>query len=99
MKFGLNDDLLKELVEIISKYEEINKAVIFGSRSIGDYKYNSDIDIAIFTRSSESLRSSVLEDLDEINTLYKFDVVEFEKIDNEKLRQNIIEQGVEIFVR
>lgn len=35
------------ILEEIRKYSEINKAIIFGSRAIGNYKKGSDIDLAI----------------------------------------------------
>ena len=48
MRFGLPDYRLVAIINVISKYDVINKALIFGSRARGDYQYNSDIDIAIY---------------------------------------------------
>jgi len=46
--FGLLDRDIEYIKEGISKFETIEKAIIFGSRSMGNYKKGSDVDIAIF---------------------------------------------------
>ena len=46
MKFGLSEDTYIKLKEVVNKYSNY-KFKIFGSRARGDYKNNSDIDIAI----------------------------------------------------
>ena len=45
MKFGLSNDIYEKL-KIADKYNKY-KFKIFGSRARGDYRSNSDIDIAI----------------------------------------------------
>ena len=46
MKFGLSDDIYEKIKKIADKYNKY-KFKIFGSRARGDYRSNSDIDIAI----------------------------------------------------
>ncbi|BDR67473.1 hypothetical protein N072000002_15870 [Clostridium tetani] len=48
MNFGLRESDLEYIVNIISGFDEIEKAYIFGSRAKGNYKPGSDIDIAIY---------------------------------------------------
>lgn len=45
--FGLLDRDIKYIRKALEKYDEIEKAVIFGSRAMGIYKKGSDVDIAI----------------------------------------------------
>ena len=44
---GLLDRDIKYIRKALEKYDEIEKAVIFGSRAMGNYKKGSDVDIAI----------------------------------------------------
>ena len=46
MKFGLREEIYNKIKKITQKYNY--KFIIFGSRARGDYKNNSDIDIAIY---------------------------------------------------
>ena len=55
-KFGLENKVIKNIVEILKKYEEVESAKIFGSRARGDYRNASDIDIALF---GDKLTSSI----------------------------------------
>ncbi len=41
-KFGIYDKSYDLIVEAIAKVREIDKAVIFGSRAMGNYKKGSD---------------------------------------------------------
>jgi predicted nucleotidyltransferase len=91
------DLIIKEL----EKFPELEKAVIFGSRAMGNYKKGSDIDIAIF---GENITFRILSRLytilnEEISTPYFIDVVHFEKTENENLKKHITEQGKIIYTK
>ena len=47
-KYGITPRSYQELISAISKFPEIKKVKIFGSRVMGNYKKGSDIDIAIY---------------------------------------------------
>ena len=47
-KFGLDESIINEIIEIFKKYEEVENAKIFGSRARGNHRKGSDIDIALF---------------------------------------------------
>lgn len=97
MMFGLKDDIIEEIRGVFIRYPRIKRAVIFGSRARGDYKYNSDIDLAVYCEGN--IPSGLWLDLDEAVGIYKIDVVDMTSLSNEKLRQQIEEQGVEIYRR
>jgi predicted nucleotidyltransferase len=48
MKYGLKDDVVKKIINVFSKYPQIEKAVLYGSRAKGNYKNGSDIDLTLF---------------------------------------------------
>ena len=47
MKFGLSDTVIKELQDVFRRHANIKKVLIFGSRSKGNYREGSDIDLAV----------------------------------------------------
>ncbi|WP_366922101.1 nucleotidyltransferase domain-containing protein [Metallumcola ferriviriculae] len=95
MRFGLEDKIIKKINSVLSRYKTVHKAMIFGSRAKGDFKYNSDIDIAVYT-NGESV-TGLLHELDEAAGIYKTDLIIMEQLNNEKLRQKIERDGIEIY--
>ena len=94
MNTGINEKILKIIKDIIGKYN-VEKRVIFGSRARGNYRYNSDIDIAIFGAINRSDFNRLLDELMESDCIYKIDLVHFERISNEELKKDILEEGIE----
>ena len=47
MKFGLSDTVIRELQDVFRRHANIEKVLIFGSRSKGNYRAGSDIDLAV----------------------------------------------------
>ena len=48
MKFGLSDTVISELQAVFRRHANIEKVLIFGSRSKGNYHEGSDIDFVVF---------------------------------------------------
>lgn len=68
---------------------------IFGSRARGDYKIESDIDLAIESETDIKLR--LLNKLNDVRCILKFDVVDINNLKNEKLLSNIRKDGILIY--
>ncbi|MDR2246779.1 MAG: nucleotidyltransferase domain-containing protein, partial [Treponema sp.] len=49
MKSGLSDNALETLYVLFKNYSGIHRAVLYGSRAMGNYRAGSDIDIALVT--------------------------------------------------
>ena len=97
-KFGLPDKTIETINKLFASFKEINEVKIFGSRARGDFKRGSDIDFALFGEINEKLLRHITSELDELPTPYKFDVVNYNDIDNTALRKNIDNDG-KIFYR
>jgi len=94
MRYGLNEEtynLIKEVIERNSKY----KFKIFGSRAKGTYKSNSDIDIAIFENVTQEDKFKIKNEMDELNIIYKIDLVFIEENIKKELLESIKREGVE----
>lgn len=97
MRFGLEQRIIEKIVSVIDMCKVVQKAVIFGSRARGDFRYNSDIDIAIYRDGKPY--PGFFADLDNAAEIYKINVIDMASVTNEKLRQNIEREGIEIYRR
>lgn len=98
MSFNLEQDIIKDIITIAEKYT-INKVVLFGSRARGDNKNTSDIDLAIYCMKDFDDKGSFILDIEDIETLLKFDIVFINNKLDEKLIDNIEKEGVIIYER
>ncbi|MBI2026902.1 MAG: nucleotidyltransferase domain-containing protein [Deltaproteobacteria bacterium] len=99
-KFGLSEENIEMMSAVFRKYPNIKKAIIYGSRAMGNYKPGSDIDLVIdgvLMNMSELL--SVKEELDELQLPYKIDLCLMHEIDNENLVEHITRVGIEFYLR
>lgn len=94
----IEDKLKNELQTIFSKYKEIEKVLLFGSRAREDNKYNSDVDLCLFGENiTHLIQVKVFIDIDEINTPLSFDILNFNELTKKELIDNIINEGIEIY--
>ncbi len=95
MKFGLSEEIYIKLKEIVNKYNNY-KFKIFGSRARGDYKNNSDIDIAIEGNIDRKEKFNILDDFDKLDIPYTMDIVFIQDINKKEFLESIIKEGVNI---
>jgi len=98
-KFGFKTGDLETIIQAISKFQGITKAVIFGSRAKGNYQAGSDVDMAIWATNNDSVLqlSGVLND--ETLLPYKFDVLNYNTINSIELSEHINRVGIEIYYK
>lgn len=92
MLFGLRNEIVEELKLIAQKYD--CNFYVFGSRARGDYKRNSDIDIAVVGNIQDDEKMKIQIDFDSIDMEYMLDVVFVEDLTNRELIENIEKEGV-----
>ena len=99
LNLGLRDEYLQKLRAVLQSYPQVERAVVFGSRARGNYRENSDIDIAVYRRDNgEDWPAGLRTALDDAAGIYKIDIVDMNTLKNEALRQQI-ETGCEIYSR
>lgn len=91
--FGLSKKTIEIIKKLLSNYTQIKEVKIFGSRAKGNYKPSSDIDLALFGNIDDKLLRHIASELDELPTPYQFDVLNYNDIDNENLKNNIDKFG------
>jgi uncharacterized protein len=101
MKFGLPEKTIKIINDYFAKLEYIEIVKIYGSRATGHYHNGSDIDLAIFFNSSNKndFISKISLDLFELDTPYKFDVVDYNSLTNFDLKKEIDDYGIVFYTR
>lgn len=99
MKFGLKEFELDYIINAIKKFDEIEKAVIFGSRAKGNYKPGSDVDIGIYGKNITFDTVSALHAMLEAKgpLPYFFDIVDYTHLSHMELKEHIDRVGKVIF--
>ncbi len=101
MTFGLSPKSTGFILDALRRWEEIEKAHIFGSRAMGNYKNGSDVDLALY---GPEITGEILLKLgtllnEEFPLPYHFDLVHYETTDNTDLKRHIDQYGKVFYVR
>ena len=98
--FGLTSNSVNKINSVFQQYPEIIEVLIFGSRAKGNFRDNSDIDLAI---KSKNISLSVLQQieikLEELFIPNYFDLVIYEKIENQELIEHINRVGKNFYMK
>ena len=90
-----NDNILSILAQAFQQHPAIKRAVLFGSRARGDYREQSDYDIAIYgellASDKAALRSFCAEDLP---TLHKIDLIFMSEQAGPAIAESINMEGI-----
>ena len=84
-----------------SEFPNVKEAIIFGSRAKGNFKNGSDVDIALKGENINlEIVSNISYRLNEETVLpYKFDVLDYQSINNSKLTEHINRIGISVYIR
>lgn len=99
--FGISNRSYEILMSTLAEFEQVEEAVIFGSRAKGNFKPGSDIDIALKGENiNEGLAMQINAELNEEKPIpYFFDVVAYPAITNEKLKDHIQRVGKTLYTK
>lgn len=98
-KYGLDEDTLQEICRILSRYGEVQEAILYGSRAKGNYKLFSDIDLTLKGDVLHDTLLDVIREFDESSLPYMFDVSIFNSLTNKELIEHITRCGKKIYER
>ena len=87
------EKVIAQIVKLCEEYH-VKKAILFGSRAKGTALERSDIDIAV---SGVPDQDALLEEIEEIPTLYKIDLVDLDSCKNALLKEDIERYGRKIY--
>lgn len=101
MRFGLQEIAIQEILTILEQYEQVEKAILFGSRAKGNYKNGSDIDLALdggITLTRKVL-SRIFHAVDDLNLPYSIELSIMADITNPELIEEIHQTGAVLYQR
>jgi predicted nucleotidyltransferase len=84
---------------VLARHPSIHEARVFGSRAKGNYRAESDVDIAVFGDVDSIEASLVAGELDDLPLPYRFDVQAYSSIKHAPLREHIDRVGLSMFVQ
>jgi len=92
--YGLRADIIEKIVQTIKKNLKIQQIILFGSRAKETYKKGSDIDISIISKDlSLKELNQIKVMLDDLMLPYKIDLLDYERISNDALKDHIKRVG------
>ncbi len=100
MKFGLEQHIIDKLIAVFEEHSNVDKALVFGSRAKGNYRPDSDIDIAIKGQdlnTDDIIAMSVA--FEEKGITHKIDLINYHTIKEPALKDHIKRVGIELYSR
>ncbi|NDC30882.1 MAG: restriction endonuclease subunit S [Bacteroidetes bacterium] len=100
MKFGLEQHIIDTLIAVFEQHSKVDKALVFGSRAKGNYRPDSDIDIAIKGQdlnTDDIIAMSVA--FEEKGITHKIDLINYHSIKEPELKDHIDRVGIEFYSR
>lgn len=100
MKFGLEVQVIENIISVLEQHPKVDKAFVFGSRAKGNYRPDSDIDIAI--KGNEITTDDIIAISVAIETkgiTHKFDLLDYHSIKEPALKEHIDRVGIEFYSR
>jgi predicted nucleotidyltransferase len=85
------------LMDVFRAHPEISEVRLFGSRAKGTHDAQSDVDLALWGDLSPLKAESIAAELDELPFPYHFDVLAFEQIKLQPLREHIERVGIRLY--
>ncbi|HIP47690.1 MAG TPA: restriction endonuclease subunit S [Lutibacter sp.] len=97
--YGLKDKHIKAINSVFSKYPQIEKAILYGSRAKGNYRNGSDIDLTLVGNDLDLTTLFKIETkLDDLLLPYKMDLSILHKIENPDLVDHINRVGITFYL-
>lgn len=96
-KYGLREADGRCIQDILARFAGVREAVLFGSRAKGNYKPGSDIDLALKGEVSKDALAQILMLFEESLLPYFVDVLLYDRLKNEALKEHIDRVGASIY--
>lgn len=96
LRFGLKETTIQKICGVFTKYPQVEKAMLYGSRAKGNFKNGSDIDLTL--HGGEDLTLDILyrimDEIDDLLMPYTFDLSIFRQISDQDVIDHIRRIGV-----
>lgn len=97
---GLSDATTTKLQNVLQLFPQVERAILFGSRAMGNFRNGSDIDLCLEgAELNYNVLLKILVAIDDLNLPYETDVLIKHQITHPPLLAHIETKGVEFFSR
>ena len=99
MKYGLPRSAIRKICAVLSRYPQVEKAILYGSRAKGNYKNGSDIDLTLHGGTALTLKVlyKIMDELDDLLLPYIIDLSIFDNINDPDVIEHIQRVGVAFY--
>ena len=100
MTFGLEQHIIDKIITVFEVNAKVDKAYVFGSRAKGNYRPDSDIDIAI--KGNDITLDDILKmsmEFEDKGIKNKIDLLDYTNIKEPALQEHIDRVGIEFYSR
>jgi len=96
MKHGLPEAVCEKIRSVLSRYPQVEQAILYGSRAKGNYRNGSDIDLALRGGADLTLNViyRILDDFDDLLLPYTIHLSIFDHISDPDVLAHIRRVGV-----
>lgn len=100
-RFGLKESVIESICNVLARHPEVEKAIIYGSRAKGTYKYNSDIDLTLIgdDRLTFLALTKIMDELDDLLLPYMIDLSVLSHISDPDVLDHIRRVGAVFYER
>lgn len=98
--YGLPEEAIDKINEVLARYHQVDEAVLFGSRAKGSSRPGSDIDLTLKGNSLDlHFLNKISLDLDDLLLPYNIDLSIYHKIEDPDVLDHIKRLGKVIYKR
>ena len=98
MPYGLSEETLVRIHDVLAAHADVERAVLYGSRAKGHFREGSDIDLCLIGASLSLAQQLQIEtELDDLLLPYKIDLSRLHALDNPALVDHIRREGVTFY--
>ncbi len=99
MKYGLKETTIEKITAVLARYPQVEEAILYGSRAMGNYKTDSDIDLTLCGGADLTLKVlyRIMNEIDDLLLPYTFDLSIFNDISDADVVEHIQRVGVTFY--
>ena len=98
IQHGLSSETVAKIRAVFSRFPQVERAILYGSRANGTSRPGSDIDLVLCGRQLDHHTVGQIDDaLDDLLLPYRFDLSIFEKVTHAELLDHIKRVGVTFY--
>jgi len=99
MKFGLSQSTIGRIQAVFSRYPQLEKVVLYGSRAKGNYRNGSDIDLTLCGGKDLTLKvlGKIMHEMDDLLLPYTMDLSLFACIGDREVIEHIQRVGITFY--